>query len=455
VYSAICVSDSHLASDPGQATLDVTRAAPPVIHLGRGTSRVLHIHLPEGMGPDAKVHFTTDGSDPTTSSPVFELGGDEFLPDTTLTVKAITHVPGIAPSGVSQALKRESALAVINTEVRAEVGGASSVVNVDLPNARVEVLKPIVFEAGRNGKLQSKIFLDTGAEQEMDKHNQVVLNQVAAAMKSIARIAGKWGLPIVEFDVEGHTNVAVGDKAKQQSQSTMMISEGRAKAVHAELLKRNVDPNMINVTYYGGIFRKYVTSEEDLNFPPLLVDKFPQLVAWTGRMPAWYEKNQVVVGSKEECKKNQRVDITLANADVIREAASMAQGDDALADDTCPGCDVCGVEDAKGHAADAIMMDDDMKAELFRLLDKDGDGDVEMDEVKAAFENRGLGDFLKKHDIKFRMSNNHELNAMQFMKIFDADNSGRITLGEMMNDMAQLRADIGTVLDMGARAPAE
>ena len=50
-------------------------------------------------------------------------------------------------------------------------------------------------------------------------------------MKSIARIAGKWGLPIVEFDVEGHTNVAVGDKAKQQSQSTMMISEGRAKAV--------------------------------------------------------------------------------------------------------------------------------------------------------------------------------------------------------------------------------
>ena len=43
----------------------------------------------------------------------------------------------------------------------------------------------------------------------------------------------------------------------------------------------------------------------------------------------------------------------------------------------------------------------------------------------------------------------------QFMKIFDADNSGRITLGEMMNDMAQLRADIGTVLDMGARAPAE
>jgi len=41
------------------------------------------------------------------------------------------------------------------------------------------------------------------------------------------------------------------------------------------------------------------------------------------------------------------------------------------------------------------------------------------------------------------------------MKIFDKDNSGSITLAEMCKDMAQLRTNIGTVLDTGTEGIGE
>ena len=111
----------------------VEQCEEPVIHLARGAARLLSISLPEGSGSDAKVHYTTDSSEPTTSSPVFQPDADESgntkavfrssmkLKDVTLTVKAITVMPGSAPSGVATALKRESALTVINKEVRRAV----------------------------------------------------------------------------------------------------------------------------------------------------------------------------------------------------------------------------------------------------------------------------------------------------------------------------------------------
>ena len=149
-------------------------------------------------------------------------------------------------------------------------------------------------------------------------------------MQAIAEIAEKWHLPIVEFHIEGHTNMK--DEAKRGNQSQMRISEGRAIAVHKELLGRSVDGNMISPKWFGGKQRKYE-------------DK----------------------GGKEDTK-NQRVEITLANAGIIQQAASLAKGADALSDGTCQrlGCTLCN-EANTGTGASAIMMDDEMKTELFRV----------------------------------------------------------------------------------------
>ena len=62
---------------------------------------------------------------------------------------------------------------------------------------------------------------------------------------------------------------------------------------------------------------------------------------------------------------------------------------------------MCGARHAYNHTQEAARLLTMLCWSAVRasrrtqLLDKDGDGDVEMDEVKAAFENRGLGDFVR------------------------------------------------------------
>jgi acetyl esterase/lipase len=57
-----------------------------------------------GSGPDAVIHYTTDGSEPTARSPRYEKPFQ--LTDTTI-IKALTIVPGMKPSGVMTARFRK------------------------------------------------------------------------------------------------------------------------------------------------------------------------------------------------------------------------------------------------------------------------------------------------------------------------------------------------------------
>jgi outer membrane protein OmpA-like peptidoglycan-associated protein len=158
--------------------------------------------------PGAAIHYTTDGSTPTASSPVYS--GPIAIAETT-TVNAIAIAPGAPASPVTT--------------------GTYSVERPPppAPPARVVVTKEKL-------ELKDKVFFDTG-KATIKPASFSLLDEVAAALKTHDEVK--------RVEIGGHTD-SLGDAAVNES-----LSQKRAEAVRGYLLEKGVEPSRLEAKGYG------------------------------------------------------------------------------------------------------------------------------------------------------------------------------------------------------------
>ncbi len=159
--------------------------------------------------PGAVIHYTTDGSTPTASSPVYT----EPVPvDKTTTIQAIAMAPGYADSPVS-----------------------SATYTISPPPAPPEPAR-VVVEKERL-QLKEKVLFDTG-KSTIKPESYALLDDVATALK---------GHPDVKkVVIEGHTD-SKGNKAMNTK-----LSQQRAEAVRTYLVnKGGVEADRLDAKGFG------------------------------------------------------------------------------------------------------------------------------------------------------------------------------------------------------------
>jgi outer membrane protein OmpA-like peptidoglycan-associated protein len=157
--------------------------------------------------PGAAIHYTTDGSTPTASSPVYS---GPIAVDGTTTVNAVAIAPGAPASSV--------------------FSGTYAVEQPPPPApARVVVTREKL-------ELKDKVFFDTG-KATIKPVSYSLLDEVAAALKSHDEVK--------RVEVGGHTD-SLGDAALNKS-----LSQQRAAAVRAYLLEKGVEPSRLEAKGYG------------------------------------------------------------------------------------------------------------------------------------------------------------------------------------------------------------
>lgn len=164
--------------------------------------------------PGAMIHYTTDGTEPTASSPVY---AGPITVGSTTTVKALTTAPGMA-----------------NSEV------ASATYSIEPPPPPVAATPPAVAPRVEVTKakleIKDKIFFDTG-KATIQPTSYPLLDEVAQALKSHAEVA--------HVDIEGHTD--------SQGAATVnrKLSQGRAEAVRAYLVDKGIAAERLDAKGLG------------------------------------------------------------------------------------------------------------------------------------------------------------------------------------------------------------
>ena len=155
--------------------------------------------------PGAVIHYTTDGSAPNESSPVYTA---PIPVNADTTVNAIAIAPGAPASAVST--------------------GAYTI-KAPPPPPRVVVTKERL-------QLKDKIFFDTG-KTTIKPESYGLLDEVATALKDNADVK--------HVVVEGHTD-NTGNKAMNTK-----LSKGRAEAVRSYLVKKGIEPARLEAKGFG------------------------------------------------------------------------------------------------------------------------------------------------------------------------------------------------------------
>jgi outer membrane protein OmpA-like peptidoglycan-associated protein len=157
--------------------------------------------------PGAVIHYTTDGSAPTASSPVYS---GPITVDATTTINAVAIAPGAPESSVSSgtyAVERPP----------------------PPPPARVVVTREKL-------ELKDKVYFDTG-KATIKPVSYSLLDEVASALKSHDEVK--------RVEIGGHTD-SLGDAAVNRT-----LSQKRAEAVRAYLLEKGVEESRLEAKGYG------------------------------------------------------------------------------------------------------------------------------------------------------------------------------------------------------------
>jgi hypothetical protein len=120
---AIAYKAGMLTSSVSSVVIDI-RVAPPTLSPNPGTYN--SDQLVSISAPGAVIHYTTDGNDPTTSSPVYSSAISVAGHNTTMTIKAIAVMSGFANSTITTGTYTISYLTVATPTLN-PLGGTSNV----------------------------------------------------------------------------------------------------------------------------------------------------------------------------------------------------------------------------------------------------------------------------------------------------------------------------------------
>jgi len=170
--------------------------------------------------PGAKIHYTTDGSQPTAASPVYT-GPIPVSGDTT--IRALAVAPGLPDSGVAAG----------GFSVSPPAPAAPAAAPVAAVAASATALA--VMGAGKI-ELKETVLFDT-SKTTIKAVSLPMLDEVAQLLKSHPEVK--------HVNVEGHTD-SMGEPAFNQE-----LSEGRAKSVCAYLVEKGVAADRLAAKGFG------------------------------------------------------------------------------------------------------------------------------------------------------------------------------------------------------------
>jgi outer membrane protein OmpA-like peptidoglycan-associated protein len=159
--------------------------------------------------PGAVIHYTTDGSEPTSASPVYT---GPIAVDGTTTIRAVAVAPGAAPSP--------------------ETSGLYAIAPPPPPAA----VTPRVVVTRERLELKEKVYFDTG-KATIKPASFGLLDEVAAALQSHDEVK--------RVEIQGHTDSS-GDAAVNKR-----LSQERAEAVRAYLSGKGVDGARLEAAGFG------------------------------------------------------------------------------------------------------------------------------------------------------------------------------------------------------------
>jgi outer membrane protein OmpA-like peptidoglycan-associated protein len=158
--------------------------------------------------PEALIHYTTDGSTPTASSPVYT---GPIAVDAATTINAVAIAPGAPASKVTS--------------------GTYAVAPPPPPAA-----PPRVVVTKEKLELKEKVFFDTG-KATIKPVSFTLLDEVATALEGHDEVR--------RVRIEGHTD-DVGDAVLNKK-----LSQQRAEAVRGYLLNKGIDAARLEAAGYG------------------------------------------------------------------------------------------------------------------------------------------------------------------------------------------------------------
>merc|ERR1712232_679277 len=103
-------------------------------------------------------------------------------------------------------------------------------IKIDLQAGQIEIEKQILFT-----KSKETFMVGMGCEG--------ILDQVGSALVIIDKVCKKYNLPTAQFEVQGHTNAAPANRAKQ---SQKILSMERAMACIEYIVKATIDKDSTN-----------------------------------------------------------------------------------------------------------------------------------------------------------------------------------------------------------------
>jgi outer membrane protein OmpA-like peptidoglycan-associated protein len=165
--------------------------------------------------PNAKIHYTTDGSLPTAASPVYA-GPIPVSGDTA--IRAIAVAPGLPDSSVTSGGFYVSPPPATAPVAAAATATALAVMGAD----KIELKETVLFDTSKTTIKAASL---------------PMLDEVAQLLKSHPEVK--------HVNVEGHTD-SMGDPA-----FNMQLSEGRAKAVSAYLVEKGVAADRLSAKGFG------------------------------------------------------------------------------------------------------------------------------------------------------------------------------------------------------------
>jgi outer membrane protein OmpA-like peptidoglycan-associated protein len=154
--------------------------------------------------PRAVIHYTTDGSKPTSDSPIYT---GPIRVDSGITIKALAVAPDMPAS---------------------EISGATYTIAPPSP--------PTVAIARDKLELKERILFDTG---------RATLKPVSLSLLDGVVSAVKKSPDLKKIVIEGHTD-SRGSRVKN-----LELSQGRAEAVRAYLVEKGVEPGRLDAKGFG------------------------------------------------------------------------------------------------------------------------------------------------------------------------------------------------------------
>ena len=167
--------------------------------------------------PGAVIHYTTDGSTPTAASPVYSA---PIAVEQSSTIRTLVTAPDVPDSSIS-----EGAYVIAPPPPKVEAAA---------PPPAPAPARVVVTE--KKLELGEKVYFDT-AKTSIKPTSFSLLDDVAQALAQNPQVK--------KVVIEGHTD-AVGGEAKN-----LKLSQGRAEAVRAYLVKKGVEADRLDAKGYG------------------------------------------------------------------------------------------------------------------------------------------------------------------------------------------------------------